>query len=139
MNNRAADYGALTLRVALGVMYLAHAGLKIFTFSLAGTAAFFEAHGFPGWSVYPVVTAEVVGGLMLILGVLAPWVAMSLVPILLAAATVHLPNGWVFSNEGGGWEYPIFLAVASLVQWLIGSGAHALKPTLSSAGSRSPA
>ncbi len=50
-----------------------------------------------------------------------------LVPVLLAAAKVHLPNGWVFTAPGGGWEYPVFLAVASVVQWLIGDGAFALR------------
>jgi putative oxidoreductase len=33
----------------------------------------------------------------------------------------------VFSAQGGGWEYPAFLIVASLVQWLVGDGAYALR------------
>jgi putative oxidoreductase len=40
---------------------------------------------------------------------------------------VHLPNGWVFTSQGGGWEYPVFLIVASLALWLIGDGAFALR------------
>jgi putative oxidoreductase len=39
---------------------------------------------------------------------------------------VHLPNGWVFSAPNGGWEYPAFLMVASVVQALLGAGAYAL-------------
>jgi putative oxidoreductase len=50
------------------------------------------------------------------------------VPVLLGALSVHLGNGWVFSAEGGGWEYPAFLAVASVVQALLGDGAYALRP-----------
>lgn len=42
------QWGALVLRLSLGLMYLSHAGLKFFTFSLAGTAQFFESAGFPG-------------------------------------------------------------------------------------------
>lgn len=38
----------------------------------------------------------------------------------------HLPNGWVFSANGG-WEYPVFWAVASAASALIGPGAFALK------------
>ena len=44
------------------------------------------------------------------------------------ASEVHLGNGWVFSAPNGGWEYPAFLAMASLVQALLGDGAYAWKP-----------
>jgi len=47
-------------------------------------------------------------------------------PILLGAAWVHLPNGWVFSAPNGGWEYPVFLAAAAAAQALLGDGAYAL-------------
>ncbi len=39
---------------------------------------------------------------------------------------VHVPNGWVFSAQGGGWEYPLFLIAASGVQALLGGGAFAV-------------
>ena len=51
--NSIVDYGAIVLRVSLGIMYLAHAHLKIFTFTLVGTADFFARVGFPGWMAYP--------------------------------------------------------------------------------------
>ncbi len=41
------------------------------------------------------------------------WVALGLIPVLLGALWVHIGNGWVFSNAGGGWEYPVFLVVIS--------------------------
>jgi putative oxidoreductase len=59
--------------------------------------------------------------------VYARQVALALVPVLLGAVWVHAPNGWVFNAAGGGWEYPAFLAVASLVLWLSGDGALALR------------
>jgi putative oxidoreductase len=118
---------ALTLlRVTLGVMWLAHASLKWFVFTLPGTAQFFASVGLPGVLAYPVFAAEVLGGLALIVGVYARQVALLLVPILIGAAWVHVPNGWVFSAEGGGWEYPIFLIIVSLALWLMGDGALAL-------------
>jgi putative oxidoreductase len=122
-----AALGATVLRVALGIMYLAHAGLKVFTFGLAGTAQFFAAVGFAEWLVYPVVLAEIAGGAMLILGIGARWVAIALLPILAGAVWTHLPNGWVFSATGGGWEYPLFLIIASIVQALVGDDAFALR------------
>lgn len=121
-----ADYGSLLLRVSLGIMYLTHAQLKLFIFGMAGTAAFFELVGFPGWTAYPVVAAEAIGGALLILGWRVRFVSLALVPILVGAAMTHWGNGWVFSAKGGGWEYPAFLVAVSLVLALLGSGAHAL-------------
>jgi len=129
MERTLSDYGALLLRLGLGVMYLTHAGLKIFTFTLPGTVAFFVSVGLPGWLVYPVVGMEVAGGILLLLGVQVRWVSLGLVPILAGALSVHLGNGWVFTAPGGGWEYPAFLMLASLVQALVGDGAHALAPS----------
>ncbi|MGE0559505.1 MAG: hypothetical protein AB7O69_14685, partial [Burkholderiales bacterium] len=63
---------------------------------------------------------------LLLAGVGTRWVALATVPLLLGAALVHLPNGWVFSAQGGGWEYPVFLALAAVVQSLLGDGAYAL-------------
>jgi len=119
--------GLLLLRLSLGLMYLAHAGLKLFVFTLPGTAQFFVGQGLPGALAYVVFAAEAVGGALLLLGVYPRQVALALVPILLGAAWVHAPNGWVFNATGGGWEYPVFLAVASIVLWLAGDGAAALK------------
>ena len=119
--------GLLLLRLSLGLMYLAHAGLKLFVFTLPGTAQFFAGQGLPGPLAYAVFAAEAVGGALLLLGVYPRQVALALAPILLGAAWVHAPNGWVFTATGGGWEYPVFLAAMSVVLWLAGDGAGALK------------
>ena len=123
----AQDLGPLLLRLALGTMWLSHALLKLLVFTLPGTAQFFASVGFPAWLAYPVFAAELLGGLALLLGLYARQVALLLSPVLLAAAWVHLPNGWVHTSPGGGWEYPLFLSVASLAQWLIGDGRAALR------------
>jgi putative oxidoreductase len=125
-----AAYGATLLRTTLGGLFLAHAGLKYFVFTPAGTAQFFESVGLPGPLAYAVLTAEVIGGLALILGVYTRFVALALVPILLGAiVSVHGPAGFFFTNANGGWEFPAFWAVALLVQAMIGDGALALRPT----------
>jgi putative oxidoreductase len=119
------ELGATLLRVALGSMWIAHALLKLLVFTLPGTAQFFASVGYPGVLAYPVFAVELLGGIALVAGVYARQVALLLLPVMLAAAKVHLPNGWVFTAPGGGWEYPVFLAVASLAQWLLGDGAFA--------------
>lgn len=127
---RTAPLGAFLLRISLGVMYLAHSVvLKFVTFGLPGTAKFFETLGLPGWTAYATFGAELVGGALLVLGVWSRAVAVALIPVLLGALSVHIGNGWVFSAPNGGWEYPVFLIVVSVVVALIGDGAYALKPT----------
>ncbi|MFP2924006.1 DoxX family protein [Pyxidicoccus sp. 3LG] len=118
--------GATVLRVALGAVFLAHAWAKAFIFTCAGTARFFEAHGFPGWTAWPVFLAELLGGIALVAGFRTRWVALGLVPIMLGALKPHLANGWMFTSAGGGWEYVAFLILALVTQALMGSGAFAV-------------
>ncbi len=124
--NQYNDYAATLLRLSLGSMFVAHGLWKVITLGLPTTAAFFASQGFPGWTAYPVVAAELAGGVLLILGLQVRIVSILLIPILLGALKVHLPNGFVFSYPNGGWEYPAFLIVASGVQALLGEGAYAL-------------
>jgi putative oxidoreductase len=127
---RTAPYAALFLRVTLGVLFLAHAGLKIFVFTPAGTAGFFGSIGLPPALAYLVMTAEVLGGIALIFGLWTRVVAVALTPILLGAIfTVHGAAGFFFNNANGGWEYPAFWTVALFVQALLGDGAYALRST----------
>ncbi|MEO0947324.1 MAG: DoxX family protein [Cyanobacteria bacterium J06641_5] len=122
-----APYAILLLRVCLGLLFLAHGLLKVFTFTLAGTAQFFASVGLPGFMAAPVALAEILGGILLILGLCTRWTALGLFPILLVATfKVHGASGWLFTNEGGGWEFPAFFAIACLVQFLLGDGAFAI-------------
>jgi putative oxidoreductase len=130
---RTAPYAAFVLRLALGVMFVAHGLMKLLVFTPAGTAKFFASVGFPGWLAYPVIAAELIGGLLLLVGVVPRWIAAVLCLELLGASTVHLHNGWAFTAPNGGWEYPVFLAVSSLALALLGDGALALKPSSRSA------
>ena len=133
IDSRTAPYAALLLRVSLGGLFLAHAGLKFFVFTPAGTAKFFGSVGLPPELAYLVIAAEVLAGVALILGVWTRIVAIAAVPILLGAIfTVHAAAGFSFTNPHGGWEYPAFWTVALLVQSLLGDGAYALH--LSGAG-----
>jgi putative oxidoreductase len=122
-----ASLGLTLLRVSLGVMWTAHALLKWLVFTLPGTAQFFASVGLPGFLAYPVFGVELLGGIALVLGVYARQVALALTPVMAAAALVHLRNGWVHTSPGGGWEYPVFLLVASFALWLAGDGALSIR------------
>ena len=125
------DYAALLLRISLALMFFAHAYLKIMVFTPAGAAKYFQSLGVPGFVAYLTMTAEVGGGLLLLLGIETRWIALLLVPLMAGTIVlVHGKNGWLFTNKDGGWEYPAFWIVGLLALALLGDGAAALGPML---------
>ena len=127
-DTRFAPYGALVLRVALGILFLAHAGLKLFVFTPAGTGQFFASLGLPPALGYLTIAVELAGGVALILGVWTRTVSLALIPILLGAIVmVHGKAGFFFMNPNGGWEFIAFWIAALVTQALIGEGAFALR------------
>lgn len=127
MNNNT-YYGTALLRISLGIIFIAHSlYLKLIVFTLPGTVGFFESIGLPAILAYITFAAEAIGGVALVLGFYARWAALSLIPIALGATWAHSGAGWVFSNAGGGWEYPLFLAIAAAVVALQGNGTLALQ------------
>lgn len=127
IDNRTAPYAATVLRLSLGAMYIAHSlVLKYFTYTLPGTAQFFASLGLPPALAYVTFWAELAGGVLLLAGIGSRWVALALLPVLAGATWVHLGNGWVFSAQNGGWEYPVFLIAVSFVVALLGEGRYAL-------------
>lgn len=128
-DTRTTDLAALLLRLALGTLFIAHALLKYFVFTLPGTAQFFASIGLPGMLGYVVFALELVGGVLLLAGYKTRVVALALVPVLLGATWAHAGNGWLFTSPNGGWEYPAFWTVALVVQALLGDGAYALRPS----------
>lgn len=135
LDAKLAPYGALLLRVSMGVLFILHGlYLKAFVFGMAGAGKYFASLGLPDWFAWVVMLYETIGGLALILGVYARWVAVFLgVHLLFAAYLGHAANGWPFTAKGGGYEYPMFWAIACFTLALLGSGAHALKPDVRSA------
>jgi putative oxidoreductase len=128
--------GATLLRISLGVMFLAHSVLlKLLTFTLPGTAQYFQSIGLPPLLAYVVFAAEAIGGVLLVLGIRTRIVALALVPILAGATRVHAGNGWVFTSTGGGWEYPLFLLVVAVVVALLDERSPATQAALSPAPS----
>lgn len=130
---RTAPYAALLLRVSLAILFFAHAGLKFFVFTPAGTAKFFESVGVSGWMAYVTITWEFLGAIALLVGFKPRLAALALIPVLLGAIfTVHGAAGFWFTNANGGWEYPAFWIVGLISLALIGDGPYHLKSSFKS-------
>ena len=87
IDSRTAPYAALLLRVSLGLLFLAHAGLKFFVFTPAGTAKFFDSVGLPPALAYVTIAVEVLGGVALILGL---WTRIAAIVVSADPARRHL-------------------------------------------------
>jgi putative oxidoreductase len=125
---RTVPYAAFLLRVSLGILFLAHGAMKLFVFTPAGTVEFFASLGLPPALAYLTMLAELGGGALLLAGVVTRRAALALVPLMLGTIIFdHGASGWVFSNPGGGWEFPAFWTVTLIVQALLGDGAFALR------------
>jgi len=122
-----ADYAAAVLRISSGTLFLAHGWMKVSVFTIPGTVAFFESLGLPGFLAYLTIFAELAGGIALILGVGTRLVSLALIPVLLGATWAHSGFGWSFTNDGGGWEFPLFWAVVQTAIAVLGRGAFALR------------
>ncbi len=127
------DIGLLILRVSLGIVFIAHGYLKVFTFGIEHGMAVFEAHTvwhinmIPGWFVVPSAIIEWVGGILLIAGIKTRLVTPFLGAVAFGAGAVHFENGWYYtSTPDGGWEYGIFLFICCVVVYLVGPGKHTL-------------
>ena len=120
------DYAKLLLRIALGAILFAHGALKLFVFTPAGTVGFFASLGLPAVAAYMTIVGELALGALLILGVATRLSALLSVTILSGATWVHIDNGWLFSNQGGGWEFPAMLVLVAVVVAILGAGRFAL-------------
>lgn len=125
--NLTQQHGAFLLRITLGIVLLAHVALKIFVFTIPGTVGFFASIGLPPIAAYLTMFGELAGGVALLLGAYTRLTALLSIPILIGATWTHFGNGWVFNNEGGGWEYPALLAVIALIVAIQGAGSFAIR------------
>ena len=124
---RNADIAAFILRLATGAFFLVHGLIKLFIFTPAGTAGYFQSIGLPGALGYLTMLLEIAGGLALIAGIATRYVSLVLAGVLLGAAAFgHAGNGFTFSNPCGGWAYPVLWAVTMLALALLGDGAWSL-------------
>src|SRR6201995_4995942 len=118
------DVGLLILRLVLGLTLAAHGFNKFFGGGrIPGTARWFESIGmkYGTFQAGIAATTEVSAGLGLAVGLLTPIPAAGFVALMLVAAwTVHRPNGFFIVKEG--WEYNLILAVTAVAIARIGPG-----------------
>ena len=121
------NHAAFIARLALGSILLSHGLLKVLVFTIPGTVGYFESIGLPSVAAYLTIFGELAGGFAILLGLYTRLAALLSIPILVGAVAAHATNGWVFSNQGGGWEYPVLLVVLAIIVSLQGSGSFALR------------
>ena len=129
------EIALLGLRLVIGLGFAAHGAQKLFGFfgghGIEGTAGFFEQIGLrPGkLHAWAAGTAELLGGLLLALGLVTPFAAAALIAVMTAAVlSVHLPNGFFVTNNG--YEYNLVLAAAVFALAGIGAGDWSLENAL---------
>lgn len=121
------EIGLLLLRLVIGGTLAAHGAQKLFGwfggFGIAGTGGWLESMGFRPGKLQATVSglSEFGGGLLLAFGLLTPLGAAAIAGVMLVAvASVHLPNG--FFNGSGGYEFNLVLAVGALALAFTGPG-----------------
>lgn len=127
------DYGALVARVALGLVILPHGAQKALGwfggYGFQGTMNFFtQQMHIPAPFALLAIAAEFLGALGLITGVLGRISAFGVgFTMLVAALTVHLPNGffmnWFGAQKGEGIEYFVLAIGLALTVMIKGAGA----------------
>lgn len=127
MKSTKTDLASLLLRIALGGMFLAHGLTKLFVFTPAGTVQYFASLGFPSILAYLTILFEIGGGILLLLGIFSNWVGLLAALQMVVITYIHSGNGWSFSNTGGGWEYPAFMAFTALALFFLGDGCFSVK------------
>jgi putative oxidoreductase len=121
-----APYGIFLLRVAVGVDWIVHAFLKTYR-GMNTHAALLAKNGITPLLAWPTFSVEVIGGVAILLGwYTRQWAAFLLI-FLSVVIWIKWPVGWLYSNAGGGWEYPLLWLVAQTALVLAGSGAFTLQ------------
>lgn len=123
-------YGALVLRVVLGVIYIAHAYLVLIMMSPAKFVEYQRGLHIPlpEIGVWYLILAHGLGGIMLILGLMVRWAALANIPLMAGAFWfVHLQQGFFIFGSKIGYEYVLVLLGATIAQALLGAGAFTLR------------
>ncbi|MGP9833890.1 DoxX family protein [Marinobacter sp. NSM] len=125
--NTNAGWGALALRIPVGLIFAAHGAQKLFGwfggYGLEGTGQWMDSIGLsPGYLMALLAGgAEFFGGLALIIGLLVrPAGAALAFAMVIAIFSVHIQNGLFMSNNG--YEFGLALLAASVSLVFSGAG-----------------
>lgn len=122
------DVVILVSRIALGAILIAHGWQKFSTNTIDGTAAFFESMDIPAASAAAIfaATVELVGGVLLIVGLATPVVGLLVVIDMFGAWWfVHADAGTIFVDKGG-YELVLALAAGAALVGAVGGGRFSL-------------
>lgn len=115
-------WGITVLRIAVGIVFLAHGGQKLFVFGFDNVAVFMGKIGVPAPMVAAIVVSlvEFLGGAALVVGAFTRWAAAPLaITMLVAIMAVHLKAGFFLP---AGYEFALTLFSANVALVLLGSG-----------------
>lgn len=132
MDKKSLDYGLLLIRVALGVIMVAHGAQKLFTFGYPGVVGGMTQMGLPAPAISAalVIAAELGGGILVLSGLFTRFAAASFAfAMAVAAVQVHLAAGFFMPN---GYEFTLMLALTSLALVLTGPGRLSLDALIAS-------
>ncbi|MGC8668513.1 MAG: DoxX family protein [Chthonomonadales bacterium] len=132
----ASDIGLLLLRLAVGIVFVAHGSQKVLGAfdgpGLPRTVAMFGHMGIPAPLAYLAAFTEFLGGLGLIFGVLSRLSALGIATVMVVAILkVHLANGFFMNwamvpGRGEGYEYHLLVIGMTLALLLCGPGRLAI-------------
>jgi putative oxidoreductase len=125
-STRQLDIALAVLRLAIGAVFIAHGGQKVFVYGIEGVVGSFGQMGMPmAGIVGPLVAfGELLGGIALVLGFLTRAAGAGLALIMAGALfLVHLPAGFFLPN---GIEYVLVLFAAAVAFALTGAGAYSV-------------
>jgi len=112
------NVGILLIRVALGAVFIAHGWAKFA--DMEGTIGFFSSLGMAAFLAYFVSAAELVGGILMILGLFVRPVGIILASIMaVAILSVKIKMGFL-----GGYEYELVLLLIALSMVFLGGGSY---------------
>jgi putative oxidoreductase len=125
----------LIVRLVIGLGFASHGAQKLFGwfggYGLSGTGGFFESLGFKPGKLFAGAAGagELLGGLLLALGLGGPIGSMLIISVMLVAIlTVHLSHGFFASSNGI--EMPLLYLALGFTFAFVGFGAYSLDAAL---------
>ncbi|WP_410511227.1 DoxX family protein [Paenibacillus sp. BR2-3] len=105
---------SMIMRVVMGIIFMFH-GIAKFQMGLSNVDAWFSSIGIPGSLAYLVAVLELVGGIMLIVGLFTRYVsALFIVMLIGAIVTTKLSAGLLGNGQMAGYELDLGYILVSL-------------------------